>query len=92
MEDFSGLENGQKFRNDADESKWAKLISAIKENSLRFGSKLLITPDCNGISNLGWWDKSGLVQSYTVDSTHLECKIIIFLVLSHVFISPVLQQ
>ena len=41
MEDFSGLENGQKFRNDADESKWARLISAIKENSLRFGSKLL---------------------------------------------------
>ena len=35
MEDFSGLENGQKFRNDADESKWARLISAIKENSLR---------------------------------------------------------
>jgi len=45
MEDFAGLENGQKFRNDADESKWAKLISTIKEKSLRFGSKLLFTPD-----------------------------------------------
>ena len=45
MEDFSGLENGQKFRNDADESKWTRLISAIKENSLRLGSELLITPD-----------------------------------------------
>lgn len=45
MENFSGLENGQKFRNDADESKWTRLISAIKENSLRLGSELLITPD-----------------------------------------------
>ena len=45
MEDFSGLENGQKFRNDADESKWAKLISAIKENSLRLGSKFPLISD-----------------------------------------------
>ena len=50
MEDFSGLENGQKFRNDADESKWAKLISAIKENSLRQVSELLI-------HLIGWRDK-----------------------------------
>ena len=45
MEDFSGLENGQKFRNDADESKWAKLISAIKENSLRSVSKFILSSD-----------------------------------------------
>ena len=46
MENFSGLENGQKFRNDADESKWTKLISAIRENSLRLGSESeLLTPD-----------------------------------------------
>lgn len=46
MENFSGLENGQKFRNDADESKWTKLISAIRENSLRLGSESeLLTPN-----------------------------------------------
>ena len=56
MDDFFGLENGQKFRNDADESKWTKLISAIKENSLRLGSELLIRCKLYLIS---WWDKFG---------------------------------
>ena len=68
MEDFSGLENGQKFRNDADESKWAKLISAIKENSLRSVSKFILSSDTRSTDEMNFFSPfTGLNGSWKPD-------------------------